>query len=138
MLQGENMSSTLVAVPSAVPGGLEAGVDAHFGHCQMYTLVSVENGNISNVEVIPNIPHEHGGCMAPVDYLAEHKVQAIISGGMGMRPLMGFRQVGIDVLHGNGAANVQDAISAFIAGSLPRFSQEFTCGGGSGHTCGNH
>lgn len=132
------MSSTLVAVPSAAPGGLEAGVDAHFGHCQMYTLISVEDGTIGSVEVIPNIPHEQGGCMAPVNYLAEHKVQAIISGGMGMRPLMGFHQVGIDVLYGNGASSVQDAVNAFIAGSLPRFSQEFTCGGGSSHGCGNH
>lgn len=132
------MSSTLVAVPSAAPGGLEAGVDAHFGHCQMYTLISVEDGKVGNVEVIPNIPHEQGGCMAPVNYLAEHKVQAIISGGMGMRPLMGFRQVGIDVLHGNGAESVQDAVNGFIAGSLPRFSQEFTCGGGSTGGCGNH
>ncbi|KAF1074163.1 NifB/NifX family molybdenum-iron cluster-binding protein [Halodesulfovibrio sp. MK-HDV] len=137
------MSSTLVAVPSAAPGGLEAGVDAHFGHCQMYTLISVENGSIANVEIIPNIPHEQGGCMAPVNYLAGHKVQAIISGGMGMRPLMGFNQVGIEVLHGNGAASVQDAVSAFIAGTLPHFSQEFTCGGGADHShdtegCGSH
>jgi len=132
------MSSILVAVPSAAPGGLEAGVDAHFGHCQMYTLIAVEDGNIASVDVIPNIPHEQGGCMAPVNYLAEHKVQAIISGGMGMRPLMGFRQVGIDVLHGNGAKLVQDAVEAYIAGSLPRFSQEFTCGGGSTGGCGNH
>ena len=132
------MSSILVAVPSAAPGGLEAGVDAHFGHCQMYTLVSVEEGKVANVDVIPNIPHEQGGCMAPVNYLAEHKVKAIISGGMGMRPLMGFQQVGIEVLFGNGASSVQDAITGFISGSLPHFSQEFTCGGGSTGGCGGH
>ncbi|MCG8533451.1 MAG: dinitrogenase iron-molybdenum cofactor biosynthesis protein [Desulfovibrionales bacterium] len=133
------MSSFIVAIPSQAPGGLEAGVDSHFGHCGMYTLVSVDAGKVAEVNVIPNIPHEQGGCLAPVNYLAGHDVKALISGGMGMRPLVGFHNVGIDVFFGNGAATVQDAVEAFIKGALPRFSEEFTCGGGaSPHDCENH
>ena len=133
------MSSILVAIPSKAPGGLEAGVDSHFGHCEMYTLVAVEDGKAVDVKTIPNIPHEQGGCLAPVNYLAGHEVKALISGGMGMRPLMGFHQVGIDVFFGNGAANVQEAIEGFAKGALPRFSEEFTCGGGSSTGgCGGH
>ena len=36
------MSSMIIAVPSQQPGGMDAALGAHFGHCDMYTLVSVE------------------------------------------------------------------------------------------------
>ena len=33
----------VIAIPSQSPGGLDAGLGAHFGHCDLYTLVTVEN-----------------------------------------------------------------------------------------------
>ena len=59
-------------------------------------------------------------------------VQVLIAGGMGMRPLMGFNQVGIEVLFGNGAQTVGEAVEALLNSGLPRFTTEFTCGGGGG------
>lgn len=38
--------NTLVAVPSGHPGGLESLMGAHFGHCDLYTLIAVENSEI--------------------------------------------------------------------------------------------
>jgi predicted Fe-Mo cluster-binding NifX family protein len=46
---------------------------------------------------------------------------------------MGFNQVGIEVYHGGNAATVGEAMEALLAGRLPRFTQEQTCGGGGGH-----
>jgi predicted Fe-Mo cluster-binding NifX family protein len=126
------MDSTIVAVPSAHPGGLEADLGAHFGHCDLYTLVTVEKGQVTDVRTLPNVPHQQGGCMAPVTHLANNGVQALIAGGMGMRPLMGFKQVGIDVYFGGGARTVGQAVLAFTQGSLQPFGMENTCGGG-GH-----
>ena len=128
--------NTLIAVPSANPGGLEASIDAHFGHCALYTLVEIEDGELKDVRTLPSCPHEQGGCMAPVNYLAQNNVKALISGGMGMRPLMGFNQVGIEVYHGSGAPTVGVAIEAFLRESLPPFTQDQTCGGGGGHQMG--
>ncbi|BCS89070.1 NifB/NifX family molybdenum-iron cluster-binding protein [Pseudodesulfovibrio sediminis] len=122
--------NTRIAVPTAEPGGMEANIDAHFGHCAMYTLVDVVDGQVKDVQTVPSCPHEQGGCMAPVNYLADNKVKALISGGMGMRPLMGFNQVGIEVYHGSGAPTVNQAIQAFLLNSLPVFTVDQTCGGG--------
>lgn len=122
----------LVALPSNAPGGMDAGLGAHFGHCDLYTLVEVEDGQIKDTKVVPNVPHQQGGCMAPVQYLAGQGVKMLIAGGMGMRPLMGFNQVGIDVYFGGNSATVNEAVQALLQGSLPRFTQQFTCGGG-GH-----
>lgn len=127
------MHKVLIAVPSENPGGLDAGLGAHFGHCDLYTLVAVENGTVGEVSVIPNVPHQQGGCMAPVQYLASQGVHQLIAGGMGLRPLMGFNQVGIDVYYGGDAGTVGEAINAAAEGKLTQFSQEHTCGGGGGH-----
>ncbi len=124
--------NTVVAIPSSHPGGLEATLGAHFGHCDVYTLVSVENGEVGNVSVIPSVPHTQGGCMAPVQYLAEKGAKTLIAGGMGLRPLMGFNQVGIQVYYGGNAPTIGDAVRAFVNGQLPQFGQEHTCGGGGG------
>lgn len=125
--------NTVIAVPSSAPGGLEAPLGAHFGHCDLYTMVSVENQAIASVEVIPNVPHQQGGCMAPVQYLAGRGAKKLIAGGMGLRPLMGFNQVGIEVYFGGDYQTVGEAVSALINGRLPQFSQQHTCGGGGGH-----
>ena len=124
--------NTLIAIPSTQPGGLEAALGAHFGHCDLYTLVAVENGEVKDVQVVPNVPHQQGGCMAPVNYLAQIGVRKMVAGGMGLRPLMGFNQAGIEVYFGGQAQTVGQAIDAMLAGALPQFSQEHTCGGGGG------
>lgn len=124
--------NALVAVPSTHPGGLNAPLGVHFGHCDLYTLVRVENGEVTDSRIIPNMPHQQGGCMAPVQHLAQHGVNLLIAGGMGMRPLMGFNQVGIEVYYGGEARTVGEAVKALVEGRLSRFGQEHSCGGGGG------
>ena len=59
------MSTSTLAIPSALPGGLEAGMGMHFGHCDIYTIVQIEDGAIKSVGTLPNVPHQQGGCLAP-------------------------------------------------------------------------
>jgi predicted Fe-Mo cluster-binding NifX family protein len=125
--------SRIIAIPSTAPGGLDAPLGAHFGHCDLYTLVTADDETIADIKVIPNVPHQQGGCMAPVQHLAANGVTQLIAGGMGLRPLMGFNQVGIDVYFGGNAQTVGQAVKAMLAGELQQFSQEHTCGGGAGH-----
>lgn len=125
--------SKIIAIPSENPGGLEAPLGAHFGHCDLYTLVAAENGEISEVKVIPNVPHQQGGCLAPVQHLANNGVTQLIAGGIGLRPLMGFNQAGIGVYFGGNAQTVGEAVQAMLEGQLKEFKQEQTCGGCNGH-----
>jgi predicted Fe-Mo cluster-binding NifX family protein len=124
------MNQARIAIPSQLPGGLEAGVHGHFGRCDLYTLVDVQDGRIARVETLPTVPHEQGGCLAAVGHLAGHGVTALIAGGMGLRPLMGFGQAGIQVYRGGAASSVDAAVQALIRGDLQPFTREFTCGGG--------
>lgn len=124
------MSSILLAVPSANPGGLEAGMGMHFGHCDLYTLVEVE-GDARQIRAHPAQHSASAGRLpGPVQYLADNGVTKLLAGGMGMRPLMGFQQMGIEVLFAGNFATVGDAVNAYLQGKLPPFTTDFTCRGG--------
>lgn len=128
------MAALTVAIPSSSPGGLESGTGMHFGHCEVFTLVEVDEGQIKSVRVLENPPHQEGACLAPVNRLAEQNVNVLLAGGMGMRPLMGFHQAGINVYHAASYPTVGEAVKAFAEGRLQAFSDDFTCKGG----CGGH
>ncbi|MFC1679908.1 NifB/NifX family molybdenum-iron cluster-binding protein, partial [Elusimicrobiota bacterium] len=58
----------------------------------------------------------------------------IIVGGIGMRPLMGFKQVGIDVYHETVRAEIKPVVEDLISGKLPKITNDQVCGGGGGGT----
>jgi predicted Fe-Mo cluster-binding NifX family protein len=122
----DDKQTTRLAIPSDSPGGLEAARSGHFGRAACYTMVDIVDGKIGEVEVLENAPHVEGGCMAPVLVLAEQNVDAIVVGGIGGRPLMGFNQVGIAV-HAGVGGDVQTAVQAFIDGSLPVVGLDGAC-----------
>lgn len=126
------MEKGRIAIPSMEAGGLDGLRSGHFGHCDVFTLIDVEEGKIKSVSTVPNQAHVQGGCMVPVNLLAGHKVNALVVGGIGMRPLMGFRQVGIAVYHDDTRADIRPVVDDLIAGKLPIISDNQVCGGGGG------
>lgn len=124
----------LVAVPSMNPGGLSAAVSNHFGHSPGFTLVQVANGAVAGVRVVGNEAHDNGGCNAVVGMLKGEGVEVVVAGGMGRRPLMGFREEGISVYHYGGAATVDDAIHCFLKEKCRAFGEDESC---QGEDCGD-
>lgn len=124
------MENGRIAVPSNGQGGLDGTRAGHFGHCDVFTLIDVENGQIKGVSILQNQEHVQGGCMVPVNLLSDNKVNALIVGGIGMRPLMGFRQVGIDVYHDAERPEIRPVVEDLIAGKLTEIRNDQVCGGG--------
>ena len=116
-----------IAIPTLGKGGLDCERSGHFGRCDCFTVVDVENGEVSAVSVIDNPPHEEGGCMRPVALLANAGIDAIVAAGMGMRPMMGFEQAGITVLFENQTPGVGDVARMAAAGQLPAMTAEHAC-----------
>ncbi len=127
------MSITKIAVPTNNPGGMAASRSDHFGHCDLFTLIDIEDGKVVADRSHDNIAHEAGGCMVPVQALAEQGVEAIIVGGIGARPLAGMAEAGITVYfaHQQQFPTVEDVANAFVAGNLPIMQPTQACKGGS-------
>ena len=126
------MKKIRIAIPSVGLGGIDGQRAGHFGHCDVFTCIDAEDGRITSVTTIQNEEHVQGGCMVPVNLLASNHVNALIVGGIGMRPLMGFRQVGIDVYHDAERAEIKPVVEDLLAGKLTMISDDQVCGGG-GH-----
>ncbi len=125
------MKNGRIAIPSEGNGGLDGVRSGHFGHCPVFTLVDVEDGQIKEVTTASNQEHSEGGCLVPVNILANLKVDALIVAGIGMRPLMGFRDVGIDVYSDSVKPQIKEVVEDLIAGKSQKMEPTQACGGGN-------
>ena len=73
----------LFAVPSDAPGGVDADISGHFGHCDAFSLFRIDNGRVVETTIIPAEPHDN--CLAPVRLLALRGVTAIAQPGGSLR-----------------------------------------------------
>lgn len=76
---------------------LNGKLTAHFGHCERFAIVYVENNKVVKEESINPPVHQPG--VYP-RFLADQGVQVIIAGGMGQRALELFAQNNIEVRMG--------------------------------------
>ncbi len=121
-----------IAIPSNSPGGLQAQRSDHFGHCDIFTLVDIdEKQKIKDVTVIKNGDHEAGGCLVPVKILQDAGAEAIIVGGMGARPMRGFADVGITVYFADRTSlkTVQEVVDGLTTNTLPVMHADQVCKG---------
>jgi predicted Fe-Mo cluster-binding NifX family protein len=123
------MTVIRLAVPSDGEGGIDGVRAGHFGHCDVFTCFDIEDGKIGNITIVANKEHVQGGCMVPVQLLAQKGVNAIVVGGIGMRPLMGFKQMGIDVFHDGERREIRPVVEDFAAGKLMQIKDDQVCGG---------
>ena len=123
------MTVIRLAVPSDGEGGIDGVRAGHFGHCDVFTCFDIEDGKIGNITIVANKEHVQGGCMVPVQLLAQKGVNAIVVCGIGMRPLMGFKQMGIDVFHDGERREIRPVVEDFAAGKLMQIKDDQVCGG---------
>jgi predicted Fe-Mo cluster-binding NifX family protein len=121
-----------IAIPSEAPGGIQATVSDHFGHCAAFTVVEVDGTGLASLTVIPNPDHESGDCLALLRLLREARTDVLVVAGIGRRPLVAAERAGIDVGSSEGAQTVADVVELIRRGRLRRFDASNVCGGG-GH-----
>ncbi|PKO98424.1 MAG: ATPase [Bacteroidetes bacterium HGW-Bacteroidetes-8] len=98
----------------AIP--LENGVlCSHFGHCQQFAIIDVDDNVITSEKLITPPPHEPG--LLPA-WLAEQGVTEIIAGGIGQRAITLFQTSNIKVNMGAQPKSPKDLVSDCITNSL--------------------
>lgn len=91
---------------------------AHFGHCESFALIDVdEGGNIINETYIDAPPHAPG--ILP-KWLKEKGVNIVIASGMGSRAQMFFGEMGIEVVLGAQGEDPKEIVKSFLDGTLTR------------------
>ncbi len=99
-----------IAVPTK-----ENNVDNHFGHCDAYTIFSINQKNqIEGAEIVPS----PAGCGCKSDIastLQQMGVTTMLAGNMGDGALNKLKNHGIDVLRGC-SGNVRVVVENYISG----------------------
>jgi predicted Fe-Mo cluster-binding NifX family protein len=119
---------TKIAIPTK--GGM---VDEHFGHCESFTIVSVDEAKtVTGSESFT--PPPQCGCKSDlIPTLLSMGVSVLVAGNMGEGAVMRLRQSGIQVFRG-AAGPVDAAVAAYLAGNLA--DRDELCQH-HGHECGH-
>ncbi|MCK9255666.1 MAG: ATPase [Bacteroidales bacterium] len=95
---------------------LENGIlCSHFGHCEKFAIVEVENNNIVNIQELT--PPEHVPGLYP-KWVASFGVTDVIAGGMGQKAIDLFNQQGINAFVGAPIKSAKELTQEFLNGSL--------------------
>ncbi len=88
---------------------------SHFGHCQQFSIIEVENNAIVGETLVTPPPHEPG--LLP-GWLAERGVTDVIAGGMGQRALNLFAAQNIKVNVGAQHKDPKELVTDWLQNSL--------------------
>lgn len=92
-------------------------VDGHFGHCEMYSVITISQDNtIERTELIP--APEGCGCKSDIAaILADNGVEVMLAGNMGAGALQVLNRHGIEVIRGCQGL-VDDVVKSYIGGKV--------------------
>ncbi len=100
---------------------------AHFGKANFYTVVTIEDGKITEVEGVQNPGHSTGGCGSAVTNIMGLKADALVVSGIGGAPAQGFANAGLPLYFDRSSVTVQESVARFIKGELEKSSGQGTC-----------
>lgn len=102
-------------------------VDNHFGHCELYTIITVsDKKDILNKEIFT--PPQGCGCKSDlVSIFREKGVTTMLAGSMGAGAINKITSAGIDLYRGC-SGEIEEVTKAFLSGQIVD----------SGDTCHHH
>ncbi|OIP83030.1 MAG: dinitrogenase iron-molybdenum cofactor biosynthesis protein [Porphyromonadaceae bacterium CG2_30_38_12] len=123
----------------AVPTKEGNQIDNHFGHCEFYSIFTVEKNLVVNKQTLES--PQGCGCKSNIAYdLAKMDVSIMLAGGIGDGAINKLSSQGIEVIR-NCKGDVNELVDEFLKGTLKdggaSCSAHAEKGHDEGHVC-NH
>jgi predicted Fe-Mo cluster-binding NifX family protein len=96
---------------------VEEKLCAHFGHCEKFALIEVNQESASIIQRTDLVPPPHEPGVLP-QWLHEQDVTLIIAGGMGQRAQELFAAKGIKVVVGAPFDDPEQIVNKYLSGKL--------------------
>jgi predicted Fe-Mo cluster-binding NifX family protein len=106
-----------IAIPT------ESGkISPHFGRCEEFVIVEIEDGKIKNKEVVENSARGgmHGVGTTAASIVGNYNVDILITQNIGPKAYNVFKQLGIEVYKCN-TTSIDECIKLFLEGKLEKF-----------------
>lgn len=100
----------------AVPTKEGNQIDNHFGHCEFYSIFTVEENKIINKEIMQS--PQGCGCKSNIAYdLAAIDLKIMLAGGIGQGAITKLSSQGIEVIR-NCKGDVDVLVTEFLLGNI--------------------
>ena len=114
--------------------GLNSEMSMHFGRCPFFTLIDVEEGKMTNAQVVANPAFENHVPGAVPKFIRDQNVNVMIAGGMGPKAVNMFNGFGLEVATGVGG-KIEKVLEAYLEGKV---QGTVPCKHDHGDSCGGH
>jgi predicted Fe-Mo cluster-binding NifX family protein len=118
------VGKTRIAIPCVGRANLQAQVSHHFGCCDSYVVVTVEEARIKSVESIRN--GKHSRCIESVKALAQHSIGLTLVETIGVGGWETARKLGIEVRCGI-TGRVAEAVDSYLKGETLTMREDAFC-----------
>ncbi|NJE85857.1 dinitrogenase iron-molybdenum cofactor [Thermococcus sp. CX2] len=107
-------------VISTINGGLDDRVNQAFGRTPAFTIVDVENGEITNVQVVqnPGYNQPRGAGVTAAQFCIDQGAEVVIAGQFGPNSYNVLQAAGIRMASAPSTMTVKEAVEAFLRGEL--------------------
>ncbi len=100
----------------AVPTKEGNQIDNHFGHCEFYSIFTIENNEVINKQILQS--PQGCGCKSNIAYdLADMDVQVMLAGGIGNGAVNKLAEQKIEVIR-NCSGDVDVLVNDYLAGKI--------------------
>lgn len=100
----------------AVPTKEGNQIDNHFGHCEFYSIFTIENNEVVNKQILQS--PQGCGCKSNIAYdLADMDVQVMLAGGIGNGAVNKLAEQKIEVVR-NCTGDVDVLVNDYLAGKI--------------------
>lgn len=100
---------------------------AHFGKAKFYTIITIKDASIGDVEVLENPGHSGGACGNAVANIMNLNPGALIVSGIGGSPAQGFANAGLDLYFDDISKTVEESVERFVQNQLSKLDASRTC-----------
>lgn len=116
-----------IVFPTDENNGYLSKRGAHFGKAKFYTIITLENDKIVDVDFQANQGHSGGACGNAVTNIMSLNPDALVVSGIGGSPAEGFKKAGLDLYFDATSLTVKESIDMLVANKLEKSKGEGTC-----------
>ena len=116
-----------VVLPTDENSGYFSKRGSHFGKAKFYTIITLEDGEIVDIEGVVNTEHNTNACNNVVANIMSLNPDALIVDGIGAQPALEFVNAGLFVYFDQNSSTVDKSVELFVKQALQKTDKIGTC-----------
>jgi len=88
------MNITTICIPTLQNQGLSSEISMHFGKSPFFTLLKMENNEITDLKIVESSGRHAAGAMTPAEIILNHNADVLVCGNLGSKAVNKLKNSG--------------------------------------------